>query len=270
MRLGARQVGDMLSQMVDALARDGGTALRLGQHEGALQAGLGEQCQHLRVPRGIGCIKGLGRSDVPPDALGMQRDTLVTTGISILLRLIAASVGDFKVAHFSTQQPIQFEVSFNSTGSNMPEGDNNSTTTNEDCIQGGTASGGGDNRAIPSLPGSMKIHLSAGVTPLPLDASIEAFVREQGDDNPFPGPTRGMAVLNAEGQLYRNHPFGQFRRRQPGGFLRSLGLIDRIGFNQSKLQVVDSLTGQPLATRRSGVFQQGDQPHPIPAIPRQP
>lgn len=117
----------------------------------------------------------------------------------------------------------------------------------------------------------MKSRLSAGVAPLPLDAQIEAFVREQGDDNPFPGPTRGTAVLNAEGQLYRTIlSDSPNEASRAADFLLSLGLIDRVGFSQSNLQVVDSLTGQPLETRWSGVFQQGDHPHPIPAIPRLP
>ena len=115
----------------------------------------------------------------------------------------------------------------------------------------------------------MKSHLFPDVSPLPLDPQIEAFIREQGDDNPYPGATRGTAVLNADGKLYRavlsDSPIEASR---VADFLVSLGLIDRVGFDNTTLREVDSLTRTPLETKWSGVFQLGDHPHPIPPVPR--
>ncbi|CAN7771390.1 hypothetical protein LJR290_007538 [Variovorax sp. LjRoot290] len=114
----------------------------------------------------------------------------------------------------------------------------------------------------------MRSILSGGVVCLAVDPKIEAFVRAQ-SENPFPGPTRGTAVLNEEGQLYRTIlSDGPIEASELADLLLSLGLIDRVGFDQGTLQVVDSLTGQPLSTRWSGVFQSGDFPHPIPDVPR--
>lgn len=107
----------------------------------------------------------------------------------------------------------------------------------------------------------------SGVNPLPIDHQILALIDDE-SDNPHAGNTRGIAILNAEGQLYR-----MIFCSTPGrayatvGRLMSLGLIDRVDFNDSTFRDVDSLTGEIINTDWSAIMQMGTTPHPLPAVP---
>lgn len=114
----------------------------------------------------------------------------------------------------------------------------------------------------------MLTQLFEGVNPLSIDEHIAAACRSNADENNFfPGGTKGIAILNTEGQLYRvigAQGHGEASRMVDA--LTALGLLDRLGFDNATLRVTDTITGKPVDTRWSAVMQEGRTAHAIPAL----
>lgn len=115
----------------------------------------------------------------------------------------------------------------------------------------------------------MLTQLFKGVAPLLIDPEILAVMKKKADHG-LGGPTRGIAILNDAGQLYRViGADGPMEAMNVVEALRDdLGLFDRVGWSNDLLSDVDTLTGRKISTNWSAVLQVGRTPHPIPAVPR--
>ena len=114
----------------------------------------------------------------------------------------------------------------------------------------------------------MLTQLFDGVTPLSIDQIILTTATENARDG-YPGSTRGIAILNEEGVLYR--VIGSQCPHEASDVvdaLLKLGFIDRVGFDNRKNVEIDTLTGKPINTLWSAVLQFGQAAHPLPPLPR--
>ena len=107
-----------------------------------------------------------------------------------------------------------------------------------------------------------------GVTPLSIDQKILTTAAENARDG-YPGNTRGIAILNNDGVLYRvigcQSPY---EASDVVDALIKLGLTDRVGFDRENAVEIDTLTGKPIDTLWSAVLQVGSVAHPLPVLPR--
>ena len=114
----------------------------------------------------------------------------------------------------------------------------------------------------------MLTQLFDAVTPLAIDQIILTTAAKNARDS-YPGNTRGIAILNDDGVLYR--VIGCQCPHEASDVvdaLLKLGLIDRVGFDNRKAVEIDTLTGKPVDTLWSAVLQFGKIAYPLPPLPR--
>lgn len=114
----------------------------------------------------------------------------------------------------------------------------------------------------------MQTQLIDGVAPLAIDDVIMATASKNARDG-FAGSTRGIAILNADGVLYRI--IGSQNPHETSDVvdaLKALGLIDRVGFDDDNAIEIDSLTRKPIDTPLSAILQIGTIAYDLPKMPR--